>query len=273
MCALWHHRGPAATRPNSLHVLQPVHLRPPRNGPLSTPNAGHQRHTGYGRSGTIGGRQATEPPTRTCIQTSGTTTPATAPRSHSDPGAPGITCQEGNHAQPHEYGDSRHPTRATPRHGRPANDPRPGPHRRPSSTTPNTTRRVHAQTPASSPPASGDTGRPGAPPAPQPTSPADRGPHTRAIRRPYHTDMYRYPDRRHQHPQLHLEPQSPSSGDTKHVGPGVPSAGPGTGRASVSAAPRPASPTGSTAQGNAIWQLPRPEPGPKPGTDAGHRPS
>ena len=83
-----------ATKPNGAHVLQPVHLHPPRNCQLTTPTAGHQRHADYGRSGTIGGRHATHPPTRSSIQTGGATTPATTPRSHSDPGAPGVTCRD-----------------------------------------------------------------------------------------------------------------------------------------------------------------------------------
>ena len=132
-------RGRRTTKPNSLQFLRPVNLHPPANRQLTRPIAGHRRNADYGLSGTIGGRHATEPPTRTCIQTGGATTPARTPRSHIDPGAPGVTCLEGNDAQPHEYGGSRHPTRATPWHCTPANEPKPGPHRRPSSTTPNTT--------------------------------------------------------------------------------------------------------------------------------------
>ena len=171
--------GRRASKPNGLHVLQPVHLHPPRNRQLTTPTAGHRRHTDYGRSGTIGGRHATEPPTRTCIQTGGTTTPATTPRSHSGRGAPGVTCRQGSRTQLHEYGGSRHPTRATPWHRTPANRPNPGPHRRPSSTTPTPTQRVHTRPPAGSPPGSGDTSPSGAPPTPRHTNPANREPDTR----------------------------------------------------------------------------------------------
>ena len=74
---------------------------------------------------------------------------------------------------------------------------------------------------------------------------------------PSHTDMCRHqrPAPRHRtppHPQPHREPLSPSSGDTQHIGPGVPSAGPGTSRAGVPTAPRPTSQAGSTAHRNAI---------------------
>ena len=199
-----------ATKPKGNHGLRPVHLHPAHNHQLTTPTAGHRCHTDYGRSGTIGGRHTTEPPTRTCIQTGGATTPTTTPRSHSGSGAPGITCREWNRAQPHEYGGSRQPTRATPWHRRPANEPRLGPSRRPSSTTPNTTRRIHTRPPAGGPPGGGNTGLSGAPSTPRPTNQADRGPHTRAVRRPSHTNMYRYPDRRHQRPAArHRAPPRP----------------------------------------------------------------
>ena len=74
------------------------------------PTARRRRNADYGRSGTIEGRHATEPPTRSCIQTVGTTTPTTTPRGHRDPGTPGATCRERSHAQPHEYGGGGHPT-------------------------------------------------------------------------------------------------------------------------------------------------------------------
>ena len=63
-------------------------------------------------------------------------------------------------------------------------------------------------------------------------------------------------------------------GKKKHIGAGVPSAGPGTSRAGVPTAPGPTSRTGSTAHGNAIWQSPGPQPGPGPrsGPDARHGP-
>ena len=209
--------------------LQPVHLHPASNRQLTTPTAGHRRNADYGCSGTIGGRHATEPPTRTCIQTGGATTPATTARSHSDPGAPGIPCREESLAQPDEYGGSRHPTRATPWHRTSANEPSPGPHRRPSSTTPNTTRRVQTGPQAVSPPGSGNTGPPRAPPTPRHTNPADGGPHTRASRRHPHTDAYRYPDQHNQspaprhrtppRPQRQREPQFPGSGNIERIGP------------------------------------------------------
>ena len=166
-----------ATKPNDLHVPQSIYVLSPRDSPVTRPAADLQQHTDCGRSGEIGGRQATKPPARTCIQKGGARTPAAAPRSHSDAGAPGNTYQEGNHAQPHKYGDRKPPARATPRHHAPANEPRPGPRRRLGSTTRNTTRRVNHRPAASCP----DTGQPGAPPAPQPASPTDGGPHTRAV--------------------------------------------------------------------------------------------
>ena len=103
-----------ATRPSGLHVLQPIHLHPPRTCHLTTQTAHCQRHADYGRSGTIESRHATKRPTRACVQTGSTTIPATTPRGHRDPGAPGITCQERSRDQPYEYGGSRHPTRVRP---------------------------------------------------------------------------------------------------------------------------------------------------------------
>ena len=154
------------TRPIGLQVLRPIHFHPPPTRHLTTLTARRRRHADYGRSSTIEGRHATEPPTRACFQTGGTTTPATLPRGHRDPGAPGVTCRERSRAQPHEYGGSRHPIQATPWHRTPAHEPNPRPHRKPGSTTPNTTRRVHTRSPAGSQPGSGNRGPPGAPPTP-----------------------------------------------------------------------------------------------------------
>ena len=81
-----------------------------------------------------------------------------------------------------------------------------------------------------------------------------RAPHTRRPKA--------LPHRRHQRPaprhrtfpgpQSDREPQSPSSGDTQHIGPGVPSARTGTSRAGVPTAARPTGRAGSTAHRNAI---------------------
>ena len=198
-----------------------------------------------------------------------TTTPAAAPRGHSNLGTPGITCREGKYAQPHKYGNHKRPSRATPQHHAPKNGRRPGPRRRPGSTTPNITERVHTRQPARGP----DTGQPGAIPAPQPASPTDGEPYKHTVRRPSHTDTY--PDPRHQRqaratdrhhapqrPHPHREPLSPGSGGTLHVDPRVPSTSPGTGRTGTQSTPRPTSPTSSTAHGSAIWQSLGPQHGP-----------
>ena len=94
---------------NGLDVLWPMHLRPPHARRHTTPRAHRRRHADYGRSGTIQGRHATEPPTRACVQTGGTTTPTTTPRAHRDAGTPGITCRERSRTEPHEHGGGGHP--------------------------------------------------------------------------------------------------------------------------------------------------------------------
>ena len=102
-------RATAATRATNVRALAPLSVGAPQgpaastsSGPstsaphrprhLTKPTACRQRHADYGPSGTIEGRRATEPPTRVCVQTGGTTTPTTTPRGHRNPGAPGVTC-------------------------------------------------------------------------------------------------------------------------------------------------------------------------------------
>ena len=77
-------RDRRATKSNDLHVLQPIHVHPQRDHPLTRLAADYRSHKDYGPSGTIGGRHATKPPARTCRQTGGTTTPAAAPHGHSN---------------------------------------------------------------------------------------------------------------------------------------------------------------------------------------------
>ena len=111
----WDHEctRPGTVGRNGLHVPRPIQLRPPHGRRHTTSLARRRRHADYGCSGTIDGRHATEPPTRACVQTGGTTTPTTTPCGHRDPGTPGVICQERSRIQPHEYGGGGHPAQTT----------------------------------------------------------------------------------------------------------------------------------------------------------------
>ena len=101
MYALSRHRASARHKAERPPRPRAHSSQPPRNRHLTTPTARGRRHADYGRSGTIESRHASEPPTRACVQTGGTRTPASTPR------APGI---QGHRASPAWSGAVPSPT-------------------------------------------------------------------------------------------------------------------------------------------------------------------